>query len=161
MKYFTMAEMCRSEEARKRGYKNEPSAEERRNIVELVEQLLDPLRDAWAEFCGGTLGSPAIKVTSGYRSAALNEIVGGVPSSAHRYGFAADIVPANGRLLTFKAFAYAWLLREGIAFDQFISENEEADGTPEWLHIAIRSIGGEQRRQCLSLYKGKYQRIRI
>ena len=59
----------------------------------LVEQLLDPIREAW--------GGP-IMVSSGYRCPRLNELVGGVAHSHHILGCAADITvgskPENHRL---------------------------------------------------------------
>ena len=53
----------------------------RDNIKALVENVLQPLRDAW--------GGP-IFINSGYRSKELNEAVGGVETSQHRKGEAAD-----------------------------------------------------------------------
>ena len=52
----------------------------------LVEKILDPLREAW--------GRP-IFVNSGYRSPALNKAVGGVATSHHLRGMAADITTGN------------------------------------------------------------------
>ena len=52
------------------------------NIYNLVENLLDPLRDI--------IGEP-IYINSGYRCDALNKKVGGAKTSQHRIGCAADI----------------------------------------------------------------------
>ena len=57
------------------------------NLERLVSRVLDPLREAW--------GSPII-VTSGYRCPELNARVGGVKTSYHPRGMAADIRPRNG-----------------------------------------------------------------
>lgn len=54
----------------------------RDNIIALVKNVLQPLRDAW----GGPL-----KINSGYRCKALNEAVGGVDTSQHVKGEAADV----------------------------------------------------------------------
>lgn len=52
-----------------------------------VTHILQPLRDA--------LGVPVV-VSSGYRCAAVNAAVGGVPNSQHIYGEAVDVVvPAS------------------------------------------------------------------
>ena len=143
MKYFTLKELCASATATKLGIKNEPSKPATTNLESLVLNILDPLRAAWG---GGII------VTSGYRSVALNKAVGGSPSSAHRYGYAADIVPADKRISVFKAFVVKWLKDNAISFDQYI---DEADGS-EWVHIAIKSASGNQRRQFLKYRNKKY-----
>ena len=144
MKYFTIKELCTSATATKFGIKNEPTKAALLNLESLVLNILDPLRAAW----GG-----AIKVTSGYRSAALNKAVGGSSSSAHRYGYAADIVPADRRIAAFKAFCVKWLKDNQVNFDQYI---DEFGGGSEWVHIGIKSPSGNQRRQFLKYRNGHY-----
>lgn len=156
MKHFTMAEFTSSETARAKGLDNTPTAAHRENLEMLVVQLLDPLREAWAVRCANEhWGSPALTVTSGYRSAVLNRAVGGSATSAHCCGFAADLVPQNGRLADFKRFCRDWL--RGRRFDQLISEEEDAAGVPRWLHIGYKNGQGGQRRQMLSMRGGKYK----
>ena len=58
------------------------SWEVRDNIKALVEDVLQPLRDAW--------GGPLF-INSGFRSAELNKAVGGVPTSQHCLGEGADV----------------------------------------------------------------------
>lgn len=53
----------------------------RDNIIALVDNVLQPLRDAW--------GGP-IFINSGYRCPELNKAVGGVETSQHTKGEAAD-----------------------------------------------------------------------
>ena len=95
MIYFTITELCYSETAKEKGIDNSPTTEVRANLVTLVNNLLDPLREAWK--------SP-IRVTSGFRCGVLNKAVGGSTTSAHLYGLAGDIVPVNGRIKEFKEF---------------------------------------------------------
>lgn len=57
-------------------------AEIRDNIKALVEDILQPLRDVW--------GGPLF-INSGYRCSELNKAVGGVPTSQHVLGQAADV----------------------------------------------------------------------
>ena len=147
MKYFTIKELCTSATATKLGIKNEPSKAALLNLESLVLNILDPLREAW----GG-----AIKVTSGYRSAALNKAVGGSTTSAHRYGLAADIVPADRRIAAFKAFCVKWLKDNAVNFDQYI---DEVGGGSEWVHIGIKSPSGNQRRQFLEYRNGHYEAL--
>lgn len=144
MKYFTIKELCASATATRLGIKNEPTKAAILNLESLVLNIFDPLRAAWG---GGII------VTSGYRSVALNKAVGGSPSSAHRYGLAADIVPADKRIGVFKAFVVKWLKDNAINFDQYI---DEQGGGSEWVHIGIKSPSGNQRRQFLKYRNGHY-----
>ena len=110
MKYFTMEECIHSKVARERGIDNAPSPEIEAHITESVESLLDPLREAW-EACSRKQGwgTPAIRISSGYRCRELNRAVGGSVTSAHRYGYAFDLIPLNGRMREFKAFCREFL----------------------------------------------------
>ena len=81
-KYFDLDELLRSETALNCGIENLPSWSDIENLHELVLDVLDPIRKEW--------GQPLV-VTSGYRSAELNARVGGVHSSAHMIGCAADV----------------------------------------------------------------------
>ena len=87
MKHFKIEEFTYSITAQHLGIDNTPSKEAMKNLERLVSRVLDPLREAW--------GSPII-VTSGYRCPVLNARVGGVKTSYHLRGMAADIRPRNG-----------------------------------------------------------------
>ena len=56
------------------------------NLTRLCQKVLQPLRDIY--------GKPII-VNSGYRSERVNKAVGGVPTSQHRKGEAADITAGS------------------------------------------------------------------
>lgn len=136
MTYFTIEELCASETARRRGIDNRPSAEIVGKLQTLIEQLLDPIRAVW--------GDP-ITVNSGYRSPKLNAAVGGVSTSQHLKGEAADITvgsTADNKRLFDRIVA---LREEGrIAFDQLIDESGY-----KWIHISYRA--GANRNQTLHL----------
>lgn len=146
MKYFTIEELCNSTTAKKRGIPNVPTAEVKKHLTELVETLLDPLREAWGS---------SIKVTSGYRSSALNKVVGGSTTSAHNSGYAADMVPANGKITEFKEFVKKWLADK--KFDQYINE---FSGSSQWVHLAVKNNLGAQRKQYLLYKNGKYTNLK-
>ena len=95
MKYFTHSELTHSDTAVSLGIDNTATPSAMKNLERLVSRVLDPLREAW--------GSPII-VTSGYRCPALNARVGGVKTSYHLRGMAADIRPKNGFLYELYAF---------------------------------------------------------
>ena len=130
MKYFTIAELCRSATARRLGIDNTPPASAVKALTVLVDEVLDPLREAW--------GGP-IRVNSGYRCPKLNKAVGGTPSSQHQRGEAADITVgsrrANRRLL-------ALIKRLDLPVDQCIDEKG-----CRWIHVSHRK--GRNRRMYM------------
>lgn len=155
MKHFTLAEFTRSATAQDKGLDNTPSPEHRANLDCLVRELMDPLREAWAVRCANEgWGNPGIVITSGYRGFRLNKAVCGSTTSAHCVGFAADTVPANGRLKEYKNFCREFLNTR--AFDQMISEQEDDRGVPAWIHIGYKNREGQQRKQLLTMRKGKF-----
>ena len=101
-----------------------------RGIRRLVERLLQPLRDR--------LGEP-IAILSGYRSDELNRLVGGVPSSQHRLGEAADCYCAAGPDHLLKV-----LKASGLPFDQAIIYCRR-----QFLHLSYR----EGRNRGMVIYK--------
>lgn len=150
MKYFTFSELRRSETAESLGIDNTPDSLTEAHLVELVDCLLDPLREAW--------GGPLV-VTSGYRCPALNKAVGGSTTSAHVSGWAADLQPvsSDGRSVAeLVNFTVEWLTATGLAFDQLIDERSSSS---RWLHLGIRNQEGEQRRQMLMYKNGGYYQI--
>ena len=134
MKYFTITELCRSDTAIEKGIDNTAPPQVRVNLSILVNNLLDPLREAWR--------SP-IKVTSGFRCGVLNRAVGGASTSAHLYGYAADVVPMNGNMSEFKEFVTRWA--QGKKFDQILLEKDSKGR--EWVHIGYKNGKGLQRGQ--------------
>ncbi|MEG1759511.1 MAG: D-Ala-D-Ala carboxypeptidase family metallohydrolase [Alistipes sp.] len=147
MKHFTLLEFTFSKNAQAEHLDNTPTPAHRQNIEELCTMLLDPLREAWAIECAhAQLGTPALRVSSGYRGFRINKAAGGAATSAHCVGYAADLVPLNGKLALFRDFTRGWL--KGRAYDQMISENE-TNGVPVWIHLGYKNQQGKQRRQQL------------
>ena len=137
-KYFKVAEMLRSETADKNKIQNTASAEVQQNIEKLLE-VLDGLREHY--------GKP-IKITSGFRCAELNKLVGGSPTSAHVIGYAADLQPVQGSFEEFKASVIDWLDKSGVKFDQCIIERSKST---QWVHFGLYNRKGQQRGQQFSL----------
>lgn len=149
MKYFSIAELTASETAKKMGIANIPTATDEKHLEELINELLDPLREAWGS---------AIKVTSGYRGFKLNKAIGGSKTSAHYRGYAADLVPANGKMAEFKEFVKNWLKTGDRSWDQYIDEN---NGTSEWVHLGLKNGQNKQRKQFLKYKNGKYTTLKV
>ena len=148
MAYFTITEMVHSGTAQKLGIDNNPPASVRAHLTETIT-LLESIRMEWGKFCEQyELGTPALIVSSGYRSPALNKAVGGVKNSSHILGYAADLVPANGKQNEFERFMTNEFSKMGYAYDQIIVERSE---DTRWVHVGYKKADGSQRRQCFKL----------
>lgn len=115
------------------------SVEVRDNIKALVDKVIQPLRDAWGP----------LAINSGYRCQEVNKAVGGVPTSQHTKGEAADVCPfgRNGHGDTETVRQLAITARDlGLPFDQMILY-------PSFLHLSHRR-NGVQRGQIL--YNRRY-----
>lgn len=135
-KNLTLAEATRSDTAKRKGIDNRPTGEHLSNLITIANKVFQPIRDHFR--------SP-IRVTSGYRSEALNKIIGGSKTSQHCKGEALDL-QGLGEISNAMIFDY---IRENLEFDQMIwefgTENE-----PDWVHVSFTSIN---RGQILMAYK--------
>lgn len=122
MRYFTLKELTYSDTASQLGLDNTPGVTESDNLIYLVEKLLDPIRERY--------GAPII-VTSGYRSPAVNEAVGGVATSQHLRGEAADISAGD---VTLNKQLFELIRTSGLEFDQLIDEKNY-----QWVHVSLTS----------------------
>ena len=128
-RHFALEELTFSQTAGRKGIDNKPSLEVIAHLTRLA-YCMEQVR--------ALLGGP-IRITSGYRSPALNAAIGGSKNSAHMSGFAADFVcPSFGSPIEIvKAIAVS-----NINFDQCIQE-----GT--WVHI---SFDPAMRREVLTAH---------
>lgn len=132
MKYFTVAEFVRSETADRLAIDNRLPKELLPNVQALVDNVLDPLREAY--------GKP-VTINSGYRSPALNKAVKGSATSDHMKGCAADITGGNPK----ENKRLFYLIQElGLPFKQLIDEKNFA-----WVHVSYQE--GANRKQILAL----------
>lgn len=131
MKYFTIAELTKSDTAIAKGIDNTPTQDVKNNLQKLIEAVLDPLREWY--------GKPII-VSSGYRCRALNEVVGGASNSQHTLGMAADLDVGN-KEENKKLFNY---IKDNLEFDQLIDEKDLA-----WVHVSYNE--NKNRNQVLYL----------
>ena len=134
-KNFSMEELVASNTAIMKGIDNTPDKEVEARLVQLAQQVLQPLRDSY--------GKP-IKISSGYRCQALNKAIGGVSTSQHLKGEAVDI--NNGQIENKKLFLLASkMIKEGvIEVGQLIDEKGY-----KWLHISLPD--NKHRNQILHL----------
>lgn len=120
-KHFTLWEMMRSGIAVRMNIKNVPDEQEKEALRQLCQHVLEPLRCRYG----------AIIITSGYRCLRLNRAVGGVPTSQHMRGEAADIFIPNLEI----GRKYFDFIKNNTTFDQLIWEPRGAD-VPRWLHVS-------------------------
>jgi len=148
MANFTIGELIQSSTANRLGIDNNPTSTVRVHLTETIT-LLESIRAEWEEYCAEhSLGTPAIRVSSGYRSHELKKAVGGVKNSAHVEGYAADLQPVNGKQDEFEKFFATEFSHMGYAFDQIIIEKSK---TSRWVHVGYKRADGKQRRQCFTL----------
>lgn len=120
---FNLEEFIHSDTAKRMGIDNTPTEQEVENITLLCTKLLQPLRSLY--------GRP-MYINSGYRCRELNEAVGGVETSDHRRGLAADVRCDNPKALL------SCLLSSGLIFDQAILY-------PTFLHLSYRPSRNRQK----------------
>lgn len=131
MKYFTINELTKSSTASQKGIDNTPNKEHKDNLIALVDNILDPLREAY--------GKPII-VTSAYRSQKLNQAVGGSKTSQHLLGQAADIRSVEDTKEENKKI-FDLIKNLNLPYDQLINEYDY-----NWVHV---SYSPRHRKQIL------------
>lgn len=131
--HFFLSEFTHSQTAVRRGLRNDPLTAQLDNLRRLAA-VLEGVRTA--------LGNVSILISSGFRSSALNNAVGGSvkPPSAHMDGRAADFTaPAFGA----PRDICQRLVDAGLVFDQLIHEGA-------WVHLAISGANTAPRNQLLT-----------
>lgn len=138
-KNLALAEVMRSETAKRKGISNMPTPEHIENFKLLAENVFQPIREHF--------GVPII-LSSGYRSKELNTAVGGALSSQHCTGEAIDIDMDGTTVKNAEVFNY---IKDNLNFDQLIWEFG-TDSNPDWVHVSYESTG-KQRKQILKAVK--------
>jgi hypothetical protein len=138
-KHLSLAEVSRSETAKRRGINNTPTSEHLANFKKLAENIFEPIREHF--------GVPII-ISSGYRSKELNAAIGGSLTSQHCQGEAIDIDMDGTSITNAQIFNY---IKDNLNFDQMIWEFG-TDKNPDWVHVSYESTG-KQRKQILKAVK--------
>ncbi len=126
---FTLDEFTTSDTATRLGINNVPGKRELEALRVLVKRTIQPLRDK--------LGVP-VRVNSGYRCPELNKAVGGVPTSQHQKGEAADLSIDGKASDILEA-----LENSNIPFDQAILYRKQ-----NFLHVSLK-LDGVQRSNVI------------
>jgi hypothetical protein len=131
--HFSLEELIASEMAARQGIDNTPSDAIVANLRALAEGL---------ERVRAVLGGKPVRVTSGYRCAALNAAIGGATNSMHMRGLAADILcPQFGSPLE----VCRAIVDAGLVTDQIIHE------FGRWSHVAFAVPGTQARKELLTI----------
>ena len=138
-KHISYKEGVYSRTATRLGIKNNPNAEQMKNMVAIAEEVFEPLR-VW-------VGGP-IKINSFFRSPELNKAIGGSGKSQHCHGQAIDLDDTFNRATNAEMYEF---IKEHLDFDQMIWEFGD-DDNPDWVHISYVSEK-ENRNRCLKAYK--------
>lgn len=139
-RFFTFAEMTRTDT----GLDNRPTTWEQVENLIVTANRLDTVR--------GKFGK-AVRVNCAFRSEAVNARVGGVPTSAHTQGLAADICAYDGTE-TGNRRLYS-ICRESLlslSIDQLILYTEKPgveSSRIRFMHVGFRASGEKPRGQIL------------
>ena len=139
--HFKLSEFTRSLTATARGIDNTPTLTSVSNLQYLCEKVLEPLRSHF---------NCPIVINSGYRCLQLNKAVGGVSTSNHLSGYAADIkVPSN----KVGEEWFNWMQKNLPDFDELIMERNTPTSKTFWIHVAIRQGGTNRKKVIKNLIK--------
>lgn len=135
-KNFFLDEFTLSQEAARRGIAIEipRGSMLHRNVARLVADVLQPVRDA--------LGP--VYVSSGYRPAEINRLVGGSRNSQHMQALAADFVVSGVAPLDVALWIADHL---PLAYDQLIHE------FAQWTHASVAPEDAAPRGSILTAYR--------
>ena len=143
-KNFSYFEMIKSSTADRMGVSNEPTTEHVINLVNLCNFILQPVREEFGP----------IRISSGYRSPALNAKIGGSGKSQHCNGEAADF--ESSRISNPKLAAW---IAKNLEFDQLILEFYDGKNPNcGWVHCSYKKDGTNRKSTLTALkVKGKTQ----
>jgi hypothetical protein len=140
--HLTLAEVIRSDSAKRKGINNQPTEEHLKNLKLLAEKIFEPIRKHF--------GVP-IYISSGYRSKELNSsIAGSSLTSQHCQGEALDIDMDGSANSITNADVFNFI-KDHLEFDQLIWEFG-FNINPDWVHVSYESTG-KQRKQVLKSTK--------
>ena len=138
-KNLSLAEVVRSDTAKRLDIDNTPPKEHIDNLKIIAEKVFQPIRDHF---------NCPIHVSSGYRGEALNRVIKGSTTSLHMQGCALDIDMDFTDVSNKDIFNY---IKDNLEYDTLIWEFMNNDNSPKWVHVSYRE--GKNRKQVLEAYK--------
>ena len=137
--HFSLEELSHSDYAEAHGIKNYPGQQAQQNLMMLCVLILEPLRMA--------IGQP-VRINSGYRCKAVNSGVGGVSTSHHLLGLAADIHFDKETQL----YAMIKALHNNKHLDLALIERSKSS---RWLHVQLPLTNRPPRHKISTIYVRK------
>lgn len=139
--HFTLAELTRSDMAKRLGIVNRPNDQEIECLKQVSRNILEPVREHF---------QTPFMPNSGYRCLALNRALKSKDTSQHVRGQAVDI-----ELPVVSNFDLAFWIYKNLTFDQLILEFYEPDDPKSgWVHCSYVQKGC--RQECLTYSEGKF-----
>jgi zinc D-Ala-D-Ala carboxypeptidase len=146
-KHITYKEAIKSNTATKLGIDNTPTEDQLKNMIELAENVFEPLREG--------LGNRPINISIFFRCPLLNKAIKGAKNSQHvaLKGAAIDLDndnmpkewPTNREIFDY--------IKDNLTFEQLIYEAGD-DDSPGWVHVSYNSKSN--RKQVLRFINGGY-----
>ena len=141
-KHLSIKEVAKSNTAARLGIDNTPTVSHLVALKEVAENIFEPLRLHF--------GVP-IGVSSGYRSKALNEAIGGSKRSQHSHGQALDLdADIYGKITNADIFNR---IKNHLDFDQLIWEFGD-DKEPAWVHVSYVGDGANRGQKLVAYSEG-------
>jgi len=152
--HFSLSEMCStSVQTADHNFPTQAVITNLRRLCGWLEALRaypQPLPKGGESGLQGGSGSP-IYINSGYRSPAVNKAVGGVATSNHLTGCAADIrCTGIEQALRYAAYLLDISKERGESFDEIIIEHRVKTGN-YWIHFAVRASGNRRKVKIVNL----------
>lgn len=145
--HISYKEAIKSNTATKLGIDNTPNKIQLNNMVELAENVFEPLRNHF---------NKPINVSIFFRCQLLNNAIKGAKNSQHiaLNGAAIDLDndsmpkdwPTNKEIF--------YYIKDNLEFDQLIWEGGD-DGNPGWIHVSYNK--GKNRKEILKYKNNKYE----
>jgi hypothetical protein len=136
--HLSLNEVTTSGTAKRLGIDNNPTPEHLNNLKLVAENIFEPIRKHFQK---------PIKVSSGYRSKALNDATpGSSATSQHCSGEALDLDQDGMTTGVTNKMVFDYV-KDNLNFDQLIWEFG-TDSNPDWVHVSWESTG-KQRKMIL------------
>jgi hypothetical protein len=133
--HLNLAEVTRSDSAKRHGIDNTPTAEHLENFKLLAEKVFEPIRLHF---------KTPIFISSGYRSKALNDLIKGSSSSQHCKGQAIDIDMDGSKGGVTNKMVFDFIVSR-LEWDQIIWEFG-TDSNPDWVHVSYVKTGNRKQK---------------
>jgi zinc D-Ala-D-Ala carboxypeptidase len=144
--HLDLAEVIKSDTAKRSGISNMPTPEHLENFKKLAVNVFEPIRKHF--------GVP-IHISSGYRSKELNAVIGGASNSDHCFGMALDLDQQGhkGGVTNKQVFDF---IKDNLKFKQLIWEGGTKQ-EPDWVHVSYDEKNLKKEILLATLVKGKMQ----